>query len=177
MPRRVRRQRSRRHARASGLAVGWPKTERQRVLRANARNAKNKMFAVNFERSAAARHKEKSRAFFRLGFCHISAKRHNVSMENSVTAKSVWTRGAKAMKAGVLTYTLRQSSPAQSPPSFRAYPNTIQPRISATTSIGARAHARVVMGSFHFVRTHSPKTHSPRYAGKKVLLNVHEMCE
>ncbi len=81
------------------------------------------------------------------------------------------------MKAGVLTYTLRQSSPAQSPPSFRAYTNKTQPRISATTSIGARAHASVVTGSFHFVRTHSPKTHSPRYAGKNASLKVHEMWE
>src|ERR1700688_173540 len=118
--------------------MGWPEIARQRVLRGKATNAKNKMFAVNFERSAAARHKEKTRAFLRLGFCHISAKRHNVSKENSVTAKSVWTRGAKAVKAGMLTYALRQSSPAQSPPSLLAYTNKTQPRISATISIGAR---------------------------------------
>src|ERR1700732_3956377 len=101
MPRRVTRQRSRRHARASGLGIGWPETGRQRGLRATATNAKNKIIAVNFESSAAARHIENRAAFFRVGFCHISAKRHNVKKENSVTAKSVWTSGAKAMKAGV----------------------------------------------------------------------------
>src|ERR1700693_9957 len=100
--------------------MGWPGTGRHRVLRAMATNAKNKIIAVNFERSAAARQKEKTAAFFRLGFRHISAKRHNVSKENNVTATSVCTSGAKAMKAGVLTYALKQSSPAQSPPSLRA---------------------------------------------------------
>src|ERR1700738_3582869 len=114
--------------------MGWPETARQRVLKAKTTNAKNKIIAVNFERSAAARHIANTSAFSRLGFCHISAKRHNVIKENSVTAKSVCTSGAKAMKAGVLTYTLRQSSPAQSPPSLRAYANKTQPRITATTS-------------------------------------------
>src|SRR5580693_2899519 len=98
------RHRSRRHERASGLARGWPGTARQRVLKANATNAKNKMPAVNFERSAPARARANSKAFFLVGFCHISAKRHNASRENSVTAISVWTRGPKARKAGVLTY-------------------------------------------------------------------------
>src|ERR1700688_1506288 len=103
MPLRVNRQRSRRHARNSSLGTGWPDTARQRVLRAEATKAKNKIIAVNFERSAAARRIEKRTAFLRLGFCHISANRHNVSKENSLTAKSVWTRGATAIKAGVLT--------------------------------------------------------------------------
>src|SRR2546422_4126261 len=101
MPRRVARQRSRRQARASGLPIAWPGKARQRVLRAKATKAKNKMPAVNFERSAPARLRANIMVFFRLGFCHVSAKLHNASKENSVTAKSVWTRGPKVRKAGV----------------------------------------------------------------------------
>src|SRR3989442_12525169 len=97
------RQRSGRQARASGLTMGWQGTARQRVLRAKATKAKNKMPAVIFERSAPARLRANIMVFFRLGFCHVSAKLHNVSKENSVTAKSVWTRGPKVRKAGVLT--------------------------------------------------------------------------
>src|SRR5258708_39777912 len=97
------RQRSRRHARASALAMGCPGRGRQRVLRAKATKAKNKMPAVNFERRAPARLRPNRTAVLRLGFCQVSAKRHNVTNENSVTAMSVWTRGPKVRKAGVLT--------------------------------------------------------------------------
>src|SRR5712664_2889075 len=100
--------------------MGWPGTGRQRVLRANAAKAKSKMPPVNFERSAPAKHRPNSTAFFLLGFCHVSAKRHKVSKENRVTAMSVWTIGPKARKAGVLTKMLRQSRPPQSPPKRRA---------------------------------------------------------
>src|ERR1700730_127452 len=103
MPLRVALQRSRRQTRASVLARGWPGTARQRVLKAKAAKAKNRMPAVNFERSAPARLRANSKAFLRLGLFHISAKRQNVTKENSVTAKSVWTRGPKGRKAGVLT--------------------------------------------------------------------------
>src|SRR5271154_2988934 len=103
MPRRVERQRSRRQPRDSGLTAGWPGTGRHRVLRANAPKAKNKMPAVNLERRAPAKANANIATFFRVGSCHTSAKRHNVSKANRVTAISVWTIGAKARKAGVLT--------------------------------------------------------------------------
>src|SRR6516162_3611600 len=103
MPCKVARQHIRRQLRASGLATGWPDTARQRVLSAKTMKTKNKMPAVNFERRAPARLKANSRTFFRLGFRHTSAKLHSVSSEKSVTAMSVWTRGPKARKAGVLT--------------------------------------------------------------------------
>src|SRR4029077_7162075 len=76
----------RRHGIAANLFYRWKDEAEQG---AKATNAKNKMLAVNFERSAAARHKAKRRAFFRIGVCHVSAKCHSVSKENSVTAKSV----------------------------------------------------------------------------------------
>src|SRR5712691_2856330 len=63
--------------------MAWPGTARQRVLRAKATKAKNKMPPVNFERSAPARLRANIMVFFRLGFCHVSAKLHNVSKENS----------------------------------------------------------------------------------------------
>src|SRR3984893_11836649 len=103
MPLRVALQRSRRQARASVLARGWPGTARQRVLKAKATKVKNRMPAVNFERSAPARLRANSMAFFRQGLCHISANRQKVTKENSVTARSVWTRGPKVRKVGVLT--------------------------------------------------------------------------
>src|SRR5271170_1962596 len=103
MPLRVARQRSRRQARASGLTIGWPGTGRQRVLRAKAAKAKNKMPAVNLERRAQASARANSAAFLRLGFCHTSPKHHNVIKVNRVIAISVWTIAANARKAGVLT--------------------------------------------------------------------------
>src|SRR6266568_1883667 len=103
IPRRVARQRSLRQTRASGLAAGWPGTGPQRVLKANAAKTKSRMPAVNFESRAPERLKANQRVFFLLGSCHSSANLHTVSKENSVTARSVWTRGPKARKAGVLT--------------------------------------------------------------------------
>src|SRR4029077_4502098 len=107
--------------------MGWLAKARQRVLRANTPKAKNKIPAVNLERSAPAKLRPNNTRFFRLGFCHVSAKRHKVSKENRVTAMSVWTIGPKARKAGVLTKTLRQSSPPQSPPRRRASTHRSQP--------------------------------------------------
>src|SRR6266404_1016006 len=171
------RHRSRRQARASGMPMGWPGTERQRVLKANATKAKNKMPAVNFERRAPARLRANSMAFFRLGLCHISANRHSVSKENSVTAMSVRTRGPKVRKAGVVTYMLRQIRPPQFSPRRRACIYKTQPSTSVRRSIGRRAHVSVVRGLFHLVRSHSPKTHCPKRAEKNSSLNVQEMWE
>src|SRR5260370_35425501 len=100
--------------------MGWRGKASQRVLRANTTKAKNKMPAVNLERSAPARLRPNSTAFLRLGRCHVSANCHNVSREKRVTEMSVCTRGPKARKAGVLTKMLRHSNPPQFPQRRRA---------------------------------------------------------
>src|SRR5260370_34750067 len=100
--------------------MGWRGKASQRVLRANTTKAKNKMPAVNLERSAPAKLKPNSNSFLRLGRCHVSANCHNVSREKRVTEMSVCNRGAKTRKAGVVTKKIRHSKPPQFSPNSRS---------------------------------------------------------
>ncbi len=78
-------------------------------------------------------------------------------------------------KAGVLTYTLRQSNPPHTPPKRRAYKYTVHPRASVNSSMGKRAQASTLFGSFHLSSSQSPNTHCPKNAGKNFSLAVHEI--
>src|SRR5207249_8982281 len=171
----VARHRGRRQSLPSPLLSGRPGTGRKRRLNANAKNAKNKSPAVNFDNSAPARLNANRRTFLRLGSRQTWANVHNASRQNSAAAMSVCTRGPKVRNADVLIKRLRQSSPPHGPASLLARMYRLAPRISVNSSMGKRAHLRMVFGSFHFSRNHSPKTHCPRYAGKNFSLKVQEM--
>src|SRR5271165_1787629 len=119
MPRRVDLQRSFRQTRASALAFGCPGRGSQRVLSTKAMNTKMRIPAVNLERSAAAKLIPNKNEFHFVGFSHRSANLQMVISEYKVTGMSVSTSGPKVRKAGVLTNTVRQRSPAHSPPNWR----------------------------------------------------------
>jgi hypothetical protein len=75
---------------------------------------------VNLDRSAPASPIPNRRAFRFVGFSYRFANFQIVIRENKVTGMSVSTSGPKVRNAGVHTNTVRQSSPAQSPPNWRA---------------------------------------------------------
>ena len=70
---------------------------------------------------------------------------------------------------------MRTTGPPHAPPRRRAYKYTTHPRASVTNSMGKRAQASTLFGSFHLSSSQSPNTHCPKNAGRNFSLFVHEM--
>src|SRR5579864_2000233 len=157
------RQARQRQERRSAFSTGCSGNGRNRMLRATARNTKNKSPEENFESNAPANTNPNRATCARLGECHICGNCQTVSTKNSVTTMSVITSGPNAKKVGVDTYAARHNSPPQTPPSRDPQTYRTQPNINVISSMGTRAQKSVGCGSFQRIRNQWPNTHSPRY--------------
>ena len=87
------------------------------MLIANAMNTKNSAPAENFDSRAQPSQSPKNMMRLRLGSCHMRAKDQSVPSENRAIDASVMTSGPNVRKSGLLTKTVSERRPPQSPPS------------------------------------------------------------
>ena len=157
MPFQVARDRERRQARASDLSLGCAGTGHHRVLSAKAMKTKNKTAAENLDSKLQPSQSPKKKMCFRFGSCHNRANDHRVPSEKNAMAVSVMTNAPKVKNKGLLTKTVSESRPPQSPPSSRPNAKIIQPRARVSNNMGKRVQASTMKGSFQRVMSQRPE--------------------